>query len=207
MFLLGLTGSIGMGKSTTARMFAARGMPVHDADAAVHWLYAGAAVAPISVAFPDAVVGGRIDRERLAGVVVGDKEALARLEGIVHPLVRKAEDAFLDRAARSGARLAVVEVPLLLETGGAERVDAVAVVTADPEVQRQRVMERAGMSESKLAGILARQMPDADKRRGAHFLVDTGAGLAPAQKAVDDILRALAGVPGSSYWRRRRRNR
>jgi dephospho-CoA kinase len=203
MFLLGLTGSIGMGKSTAARMFAARGVPVHDADATVHRLYAGEAVAPIGAAFPDAVRDGRVDRSRLAELVVGDKEALARLENIVHPLVRHAEQEFLDRAARSGARLVVLEVPLLIEAGGAERVDAVAVVTADPEIQRERVLARPGMSPDKLSGILARQMPDAEKRCRGHFLIDTGAGLAPAQKAVDDILRALAGVPGSAYARRR----
>lgn len=203
MFILGLTGSIGMGKSTTAKMLAGRGVPVHDADAAVHRLYAGPAVAAIAAAFPEAAAGGRVDRARLSKAVVGDKAALRRLEGIVHPLVREEERAFLDRAAQAGARIAVVEIPLLLETGGEARVDAVAVVSAAPDIQRARVLEREDMSEDKLAGILARQMPDADKRRAAHFVIDTGAGLAAAEKAVDDLLRALAGRPGAAYARRR----
>lgn len=204
MFILGLTGSIGMGKSTTARMFAERGVPVHDADAVVHDLYAEEAVQLIADAFPAAVVEGRVDRGRLSAEVVGDAEAMARLEAIVHPLVRERERRFLERMRDRSAALAVVEVPLLLETGGGRRVDAVAVVTAPAEVQRTRVLERSDMSEDKLQGILARQMPDAEKREQAHFVIDTGKGLTAARKAVDDICRALAGAAGSSYSRRMR---
>jgi dephospho-CoA kinase len=201
MFILGLTGSIGMGKSTAAGLFAAGGIPVYDADAAVHRLYAGKAVTPVSQAFPEAVIDGCVDRARLSSLVVGDSEALKRLEAIVHPLVRAEEAAFLRRAAQAGATLAVLEIPLLLETGGDTRVDAVAVVSALPEIQRRRVLDRPGMSDEKLAKILARQMPDADKRRRAHFVIDSGRGLAPVQKEVDDIRRALAGRPGAAYGR------
>lgn len=196
MLVLGLTGSIAMGKSTTAGLFRAAGVPVHDADAAVHALYGGAAVAPVEAAFPGVAVDGRIDRERLAGRVVGDPAALARLEAIVHPLVRAAEADFLARAAAAGARRVVLDVPLLLETGGAARVDAVVVVTAPAEVQRERAMARPGMTEARLAAILARQMPDAEKRRRAHFLIDTSHGLDAAQRAVVGILRAVAAMPG-----------
>lgn len=198
MLVLGLTGSIAMGKSTTAAMFRAAGVPVHDADAAVHALYGGAAVAPVEAAFPGVAVDGRIDRERLAARVVGDAEALRRLEAIVHPLVREAERDFLVRAAGAGARVAVLDVPLLLETGGDSRVDAVVVVTAPAEVQRARALARPGMTEARLAAILARQTPDAEKRRRAHFIVDTSHGLEAAGAAVTAILRSLAQMPGKS---------
>lgn len=198
MLVLGLTGSIAMGKSTTAAMFRAAGVPVHDADAAVHALYGGAAVAPVEAAFPGVAVDGRIDRERLAARVVGDAEALRRLEAIVHPLVREAERDFLVKAAAAGARVAVLDVPLLLETGGDSRVDAVVVVTAPAEVQRARGLARPGMTEARLAAILARQMPDAEKRRRAHFIVDTGHGLEAARASVTAILRSLAQLPGKS---------
>lgn len=198
MLVLGLTGSIAMGKSTTAAMFRDAGVPVHDADAAVHALYGGPAVEPVEAAFPGVAVDGRIDRERLAARVVGDPEALARLEAIVHPLVRDAERAFLVRAAAAGARCAVLDVPLLLETGGEERVDAVVVVTAPAEVQRARALARPGMTEARLSAILARQMPDAQKRRRAHFLVDTSRGLDEARAAVTAILRSLAQMQGKS---------
>jgi dephospho-CoA kinase len=203
MFILGLTGSIGMGKSATSRMIAARGVPVYDADAAVHDLYANRAVRQIGEVFPDAIENGQVNRNRLSGLVVGNADLLAHLEAIVHPLVREAEQAFLDRAFAAGSRLSVVEVPLLLETGGGARVDAVAVVSAAPEIQHRRVLERPGMSQEKLAAILSRQMPDAEKRRLAHFVIDTGRGFAGAQKAVDDILRALAGLSGDAYARRK----
>lgn len=194
MLVVGLTGSVAMGKSTTAVMFATEGVPVHDADAAVRKLYAGAAVAPVEAAFPDVVVDGTIDRQRLAERVLGDADALASLEAIVHPLVRKSEAAFLERCRREGRRIAVLDVPLLLETGGEHRVNAIVVVTADTATQRARVMARPGMTEEKLAAILSRQMPDAEKRRRAHFIIDTGRGMAPAARAVRAVLRALAGV-------------
>ena len=192
-FLLGLTGSIGMGKSTTSEMFRAAGVPVHDADQAVHDLYAGAAAPQIEAAFPGTTANGGVDRARLSTAVLGRPEALARLEAIVHPLVRAEEQAFLARARKSGATVAVLDVPLLLETGGEGRCDAVVVVTAPVEVQRKRVLGRPGMSEEKLAAILARQMPDAEKRRRAHFLVDTSRGLVAAERQVRSILNAVAG--------------
>jgi dephospho-CoA kinase len=196
MLVLGLTGSIAMGKSTTAGLFRAAGVPVHDADAAVHALYGGAAVAPVEAAFPGVAVDGRIDRERLAARVVGDPAALARLEAVVHPLVRAAEAEFLARAASAGARRVVLDVPLLFETGGETRVDLTVVVTAPAEVQRERAMARPGMTEARLAAILARQMPDAEKRRRAHFLIDTSHGLEAARQAVAGILRAVAQMTG-----------
>ena len=198
MLVLGLTGSIAMGKSTTAGLFRAAGVPVHDADAAVHALYGGAAVAPVEAAFPGVAVDGRIDRERLAARVVGDPAALVRLEAIVHPLVRAAEAEFLARAASAGARRVVLDVPLLFETGGEARVDLTVVVTAPAEVQHERAMARPGMTEARLAAILARQMPDAEKRRRAHFLIDTSHGLEAARRAVAGILRAVAQMPGES---------
>ena len=192
MRIIGLTGSIGMGKTTTASMFAARGVPVHDADAAVHALYRGRAVAPLEAAFPGVVVDGMVDRARLAERVVGDREALARLEAIVHPLVRESGETFRRERRAEGRRLVVVDVPLLLETGGAEKVDVIVVVTADAAIQRARVAKRPGMTEEKLLALLARQVPDMEKRRRAHFLVDSGHGLAAARRQVDAILRALA---------------
>lgn len=192
-FLLGLTGSIGMGKSTTSAMFRAAGVPVHDADQAVHDLYAGAAAPQIEAAFPGTTVDGMVDRTRLSAAVLGRPEALAKLEAIVHPLVRAAEQAFLAQCRSSGASVAVLDVPLLLETGGEGRCDAVVVVTAPPEVQRKRVLGRPGMTEEKFAAILARQMPDTEKRRRAHFLVDTSRGLVAAEHQVRSILNAVAG--------------
>lgn len=192
MLVLGLTGSIGMGKSTTAAMFSARGVPVHDSDAAVHRLYSGKAVPLIGAAFPAANVSGAVDRRVLAKLVVGNPAALGRLEAIVHPLVREGEAEFLRRCRADGARVAVVDVPLLLESPGADRVDAILVVTASESVQRTRVLARPGMDPEKFESLLARQMPDAEKRRRAHFVLDTGRGLAAARRGVDAILRALA---------------
>ncbi|MCV9938134.1 dephospho-CoA kinase [Boseaceae bacterium BT-24-1] len=192
-FLLGLTGSIGMGKSTTSAMFRAAGVPVHDADEAVHKLYAGAGAPQIEAAFPGTTADGVVDRARLSAAVFGRPEALAKLEAIVHPLVRAEEHVFLAQARRSGATVAVLDIPLLLETGGEGRYDAVVVVTAPGEVQRKRVLDRPGMNEEKLAAILARQMPDAEKRRRAHFLVDTSRGLVAAERQVRSILNAVAG--------------
>lgn len=197
-FLLGLTGSIGMGKSTTSAMFRAAGVPVHDADQAVHDLYAGAAAPQIEAAFPGTTTNGVVDRARLSAAVLGRPEALTKLEAIIHPLVRAKEQAFLVEARRSGATVAVLDIPLLLETGAEGRYDAVVVVTAPAEVQRKRVLGRPGMTEEKFAAILARQMPDAEKRRRAHFLVDTSHGLMAAERQVRSILNAVAGRFGRS---------
>ncbi len=198
MITLGLTGSIGMGKSTTAAMFARHGVAVHDADRAVHRLYnqGGAAVGPVGALFPDAVAEGAIDRVALAAIVQRDRAALAALEATVHPLVREEETRFLAAARAAGRRVALVDVPLLLETGGEQRVDMVVVVTAAPEIQRARVLARPGMTEERFAAILNRQMADQEKRRRAHFIVDTGHGLAAAERAVADILTALAAAAG-----------
>lgn len=195
-FILGLTGSIGMGKSTTAGFFRACGVPVHDADAAVHALYRGRAAGPIGAAFPGVVVAGVVDRAKLSTAVVGKPEALKALEAVIHPLVREEEQAFLTHCRQTGRGLAVLDVPLLLETGGAARCDAVLVVTAAAEVQRDRVLARPEMNPAKFEAILARQMPDAQKRRQAHFLVDTGRGPLAGRRQVGSILTALAGRPG-----------
>ncbi len=192
MFVLGLTGSIGMGKSTTAGFFADAGVPVYDADAAVHALYEGEAVAPIEAAFPGSIRDGRIDREELARRVLGDQKALERLEAIVHPLVRKAQAKFLQDAEATGALVAVVDIPLLFETRGEENVDAVVVVSAPAEVQRARVLARPGMSAERLDAILAKQMPDAEKRQRADFIVDTSRGFDEARAQVDAILDVIA---------------
>ena len=194
MIVIGLTGSIGMGKSTTATMFARRGVPVHDADAAVHALYRGAAVAPIEAAFPGVTADGRVDRTLLSQRVVGKPDAFRQLESIVHPLVRQTNLAFRQTVRESGKRICLVDVPLLLETNGDSRVDVVVVVTADAAIQRERVLAREGMTEDRFQAILAKQMPDAEKRRRAHFLVDTGFGFAPAERQVAAILKALAAV-------------
>lgn len=190
--MIGLTGSVGMGKSTTAAMFAKRGIPVHDADAAVRRLYSGTAAPLIESAFPGVTTNGVVDRGRLAEIVLGNPPALQRLEAIVHPLVREEERRFLEEARAAGRRLVLLDIPLLLETGGQERVDAVVVVTAPIEVQRARVMHRPGMTAEKFDAVLARQMPDAEKRRHAHFLVDSGHGLEVAEQDVGAVLRALA---------------
>ncbi len=196
MFVLGLTGSIGMGKSTTAGLFRERGVPVHDADAAVHAIYAAEGVAPVEAVFPGVASDGRIDRARLGALVLGKPEAMARLEAIVHPLVAARRDAFLAAARKGGATLAVLDIPLLFETGGEALCDAVLVVTADPAIQRARVLARPGMTEERFNLIHVKQLPDAQKRRRAHFLVDTGRGLDAARRQVGDILRCLAGRTG-----------
>ncbi len=195
MFVLGLTGSLGMGKSTTAGFFAEAGAPVHDADAVVHALYEGEAVAAIEAAFPGTTQDGKVDRGKLAARVVDDPAALRTLESIVHPLVRAAETRFLAAAQARGAEVAVLNVPLLLETGGDERVDAVVVVSAPPDVQRQRVLARPGMTPEKLDALLARQMADGEKRRRADFIVDTAHGLDAARAQVQEILRSVATMP------------
>ncbi|MER8365068.1 dephospho-CoA kinase [Mesorhizobium sp. M0306] len=193
MIVLGLTGSIGMGKSTTAKMFAEAGVPVHDSDEAVHRLYAGKAAPLVEAAFPGTTRSGAVDRAALAERVLGDAAALKRLEAIIHPLVRADADAFLAENRAAGAPLAVLDIPLLFETGGRNRVDKVVVVTAPPEVQRARVLARPGMSEEKFASILARQVPDAEKRRRADFVIDTGQGFDAARAAVKAIIAELVG--------------
>ena len=188
MVILGLTGSIGMGKSTTAKLFAEAGVPVYDADATVHMLYEGEAAPAIEAAFPGATVDGKVDRNRLSARVVHDPAAIKRLEAIVHPMLGASRRKFLHDAEQSGAPVAVVDVPLLFETGGENRVDAVVVVTTTPEIQRQRILERPNMTEEKLDVILARQMPDAEKRKRANFVVDTSHGLDPVRARIRDIL-------------------
>lgn len=193
MIILGLTGSIGMGKSTTAQLFAEEGAPVYDADAAVHALYepGGAAVAPIAAAFPGAVKEGAVDRAALSALVLDRPEALRQLEGIVHPLAREAQEQFLKRAQESGARIAIMDVPLLFETGGDAHVDAVVVATTSAEIQRARVLSRPGMTPQKLEQILARQLPDSEKRARADFVINTGFGIEDARAQVRAVLAAL----------------
>jgi len=195
MVVIGLTGSIGMGKSTTAGFFAEAGVPVHDADAAVHRLYAGEAVPLIEAAFPGVGGADGIDRGKLAKRVVGDPEALKRLEAIIHPLVRREEAQFLADAGRKAAPVAVLDIPLLFETGGERRVDAVVVVTAPAEMQRARALARPGMTEEKFQGLLAKQMPDEEKRRRADFIVDTSQGFDSARQQVRAILQVAATLP------------
>ena len=195
MFILGLTGSIGMGKTTTARLFAEAGVPVHDADAAVHALYEGEAVAAIEATFPGTTAVGKVDREKLGRRVVNDPAALKRLEAIVHPLVRQSETRFLADARARGAPVAVLDIPLLYETGGEGRVDAVVVVSAPGEMQRERVLQRPAMTVEKLESLLAQQLPDAEKRRRADFIVDSGHGIEHAHKQVNEILARVAKMP------------
>ena len=195
MIVLGLTGSIGMGKSTTANLFAEAGVPVYDADAAVHALYEGKAVPAIEAAFPGTTANGKVDRNRLSARVVHDPAAMKRLEEIVHPMVGAARQEFLQAAEQSGAPVAVIDVPLLFETGGEKRVDAVVVVTTTAEIQRERILARPNMTDEKLDAILARQMPDAEKRKRANFVVDTSNGLEPVRARIRDILTEAAKMP------------
>ena len=192
MIVLGLTGSIGMGKSTTAKLFAEAGVPVYDADAAVHLLYEGEAAPAIEAAFPGTTGNGRVDRDRLSARVVHDPAAMKKLEEIVHPMLGASRQKFLRDAERSGAPVAVIDVPLLFETGGEKRVDAVVVVTTTAELQRKRILARPNMTEEKLQAILVRQMPDAEKRKRAHFVVDTSHGLDPVRARIRDILDQAA---------------
>jgi dephospho-CoA kinase len=194
MVVIGLTGSLGMGKSTVARFFAEAGVPVYDADATVHRLYSGEAAAPLEAAFPGTTESGHVDRDQLARRVLGDPEALRRLEAIVHPLVRRDEERFLQAAEQSGAGLAVLDIPLLFETDGDRRVDAVVVVTAPAELQRMRAFRRSGMTEEKFQALLAKQMPDAEKRRRADFIVDTSGSFDSTRAQVHAILRAAPGL-------------
>lgn len=192
MLVLGLTGSIGMGKSTTAKLFSEAGVPVYDADATVHRIYEGEAAPAIEAAFPGTTVNGKVDREKLSASVVHDAAAMKRLEQIVHPMLREHHQAFLDEAERSGAPVAVVDVPLLFETGGEKRVDAVVVVSTSPEIQRERILARDNMTTEKLDAILARQLPDAEKRKRADFVVDTSHGLEPVRMRIKEILAETA---------------
>ena len=203
MIVLGLTGSIGMGKTTTTAMFADAGAMVWNADEAVHRLYArgGAAVGPVGEAFPGVVVECAVDRIRLAGALGQDEAAFRRLEAIVHPLVLKGRLEDLAAAEQGGVRLAVLDIPLLLETGGDAAVDAVVVVTADAEVQAARVLARPGMTRERFEAIRARQTPDEEKRRRADFIIDTGQGLEAARARVDEIVGTVL-APGWSSPRR-----
>ena len=195
MIILGLTGSIGMGKSTTAKLFAEAGVPVYDADAAVHKIYEGEAGPAIEAAFPGTTVDGRVDRAKLSAKVVHDQAAIKQLEQIVHPMLGASRQKFLEEAERSGAPVVVMDIPLLYETGGEKRVDAVVVVTTSPESQRERILARGTMTSEALDAILARQLPDAEKRERADFVVDTSHGLDPVRTAIRDILAEVVKMP------------
>ncbi|MGA8690794.1 MAG: dephospho-CoA kinase [Methyloceanibacter sp.] len=203
MLVIGLTGSIGMGKSAAATHFARAGVPVFDADAEVHRLYAGKAVPAIAAVFPNAVRGGKVDRSLLAQEVAGSPERLKTLESIVHPMVVKAEIDFLREQDRRGARLAVLEIPLLFETGAESRVDVTVVVSAPAEAQKMRVLARPGMTEAKLAGLLKRQLPDREKRARADFVVDSDTSLAHMQAQIDSLIESLEGRDGRVMQRLR----
>ena len=193
MKLIGLTGSIGMGKSTVAQMFAEAGALVCDSDALVHAIYAkgGRAVEPVGAAFPDIVVDGAVDRARLSKAVMNDPDAFKRLEQIVHPLVKAEQQAFLDNARAQGAALVVLDIPLLFEGGGEKNVDKVVVVSAPGDVQRARVLARPGMSVEKFETILSRQVPDAEKRARADFVIDTGVPLEETRAQVHAVVAKL----------------
>ncbi|SNS48457.1 dephospho-CoA kinase [Tardiphaga sp. OK246] len=195
MRVLGLTGSIGMGKSTTAKLFMEAGVPVYDADATVHMIYEGEAAPLIEAAFPGTTVNGKVDRAKLSPLVVHDAAAMKKLEQIVHPLLGAYHKKFLDDAEKSGVPVAVVDVPLLYETGGEKRVDAVVVVSTNPEQQRERILAREGMTAEKLDAILARQLPDAEKRKRADFVVDTSNGLDPVREQIREILAEAVKMP------------
>jgi dephospho-CoA kinase len=195
MRILGLTGSIGMGKSTTAKLFAEAGVPVYDADAAVHKIYEGEAASAIEAAFPGTTVDGRVDRAKLSAKVVHDQAAIKQLEQIVHPMLGASRKKFLEEAEASGAPVVVMDIPLLYETGGEKRVDAVVVVSTDAATQRERILTRGTMTSEALDAILARQLPDAEKRKRADFVVDTSRGLDPVRTAIRDILAEVVKMP------------
>ena len=195
MLILGLTGSIGMGKSTTAKLFAEAGVPVYDADAAVHQIYQGEAAPAIEAAFPGTTVNGKVDRAKLSAKVVHDQAAIKQLEQIVHPMLGASRKKFLDEAEASGAPVVVMDIPLLFETGGEKRVDAVVVVSTDLATQRERILARGTMTSEALDAILARQLPDAEKRKRADFVVDTSHGLDPVRAQIRDILREVVKMP------------
>ena len=195
MLILGLTGSIGMGKSTTAKLFVEAGVPVYDADAEVHRIYEGEAAPAIEAAFPGTTADGKVDRARLSAKVVHDPAAMKQLEQIVHPMLGASRKKFFADAEASGAPVVVLDIPLLYETGGEKRVDAVVVVTTTPELQRERVLARGTMDDAKLDSILARQLPDAEKRKRADFVVDTSDGLDPVRARIKDILAEVVKMP------------
>jgi dephospho-CoA kinase len=197
MIVAGLTGSIAMGKSTVAAMFAALGAPVFDADAAVRSFYAGKGRDPVEAMFPGVLVNGGIDRDRLAQLVLTDPTALKRLEGLVHPAVSDAEARFIERAAAEGRRLTIVDVPLLFETGGESGVDLVVVVSAPERIQRARALHRQGMSDAKLDAMLSHQISDGEKRRRAHFVIDTSGSMEQTRMQVSQFMRAVAGLAGN----------
>ncbi|MFS2325569.1 dephospho-CoA kinase [Brucella sp. H1_1004] len=199
MIILGLTGSIGMGKTTASTMFAEAGVPVYSADDAVHALYAGRAVPLIEAAFPVTVSNGKVDRTKLSASVLGKPEALKKLESIIHPLVHEEEAAFLARARADGADIALIDIPLLFETGGHNRVDKVAVVSAPADIQRARVLARPGMTEEKFAAILARQMPDAEKRARADFIIDSSGDFEETRAQITAIIAELRGKPVDQF--------
>jgi len=194
-FVLCLTGSLGMGKSTAAKFFAEEGVPVHDSDAVVHALYEGEAVPLVEAAFPGSTTAGKIDRTKLAPMVVNNPSALARLEAIVHPLVAAARQRFLAAAQARGDRIVVLDIPLLFETGGECGCDAVVVVSAPAEVQRRRAFERPGMTDEKFFALVAKQVPDEEKRRRADFVVDSAQGFDHARGQIRDILQVVAKMP------------
>ena len=193
--MLCLTGSLGMGKSTAAKFFAEEGVAVHDSDATVHALYEGEATSLIEAAFPGSTGGGKVDRNKLAAMVLNDKAALARLEAIVHPMVTASREKFLAQAQARGAKIVVFDVPLLFETKAERGCDAVVVVSAPPEIQRKRAFERPGMTDDKLAAILAKQMPDTEKRGRANFIVDSSQSFDHTRAQIRDILRKVAKLP------------
>jgi len=195
MRILGLTGSIGMGKSTTAKLFMEAGVPVYDADAAVHKIYEGEAAPAVEAAFPGTTVDGKVDRAKLSAKVVHNPAAIKQLEQIVHPMLGASRQKFLAEAEQSGAPVVVMDIPLLFETGGEKRVDAVVVVTTSPESQRERILARGTMTHEALDAILARQLPDPEKRKRADFVVDTSHGLDPVRTRIRDILAEVAKMP------------
>ncbi|AMA54976.1 dephospho-CoA kinase [Bradyrhizobium sp. CCGE-LA001] len=195
MRILGLTGSIGMGKSTTAKLFAEAGVPVYDADASVHQLYEGEAAPAIEAAFPGTTANGKVDRAKLSARVVHDQAAIKQLEQIVHPMLGASRQKFFADAEAAKAPVVVLDIPLLFETGGEKRVDAVVVVSTSPELQRERVLARGTMDEAKLDAIIAKQMPDAEKRKRADFVVDTSHGLEPVRAQIKHILAEVVKMP------------
>jgi dephospho-CoA kinase len=194
MLIVGLTGSAAMGKSTASAMFAARGVPVFDADRTVHALYAGAAAPVVEAAFPDTTADGIVDRDRLRARVLGDEAAMVRLEALIHPLVKREEERFLAEAKSAGRRVVLLDIPLLFETGAEGEVDLVIVVSAPAAIQRARMLKRPGMTPERLDAMLARQLPDAEKRRRAHFIIETSGTLDQTRAQVDAILKAVAGT-------------
>lgn len=195
MIRIGLTGSIGMGKSTSAKLFADAGIPVNDSDAVVHDLYDGEAVPLVEAAFPGTTSGGKVDRQELSRKLAGDPSGFKRLEAIVHPLVRERELRFLERHRQAGVDMVVLDIPLLFETGADKRLDKIVVVSCDPQIQRERVLARPGMTEEKFNMILSRQTPDTEKRARADYIIDTGGSIDAAREQVREIIADLRRKP------------